>query len=113
MEGVGWVVRNRVESPLYPHAKTYEAVIFDTKFGRQFKEVDHPRWKEAANPAALSGSDAMAYKRAFAVAVGVYYGTIPDPTKGALFFHDTTQPLSTFHRSREQTAQFGKLIFFK
>lgn len=87
MEAIGWAIRNRVESGRrdFP-SRTYEGIIFQTKHGRQYASVGGDLWWEAANPAALVGPSADAYTRALIVAVGVYYGTIPDPL-GALHFH--------------------------
>jgi spore germination cell wall hydrolase CwlJ-like protein len=82
MEAVAWTVRNRVESPLFPH--TFEEVILQKN---QFPSIGGKLWKEAGNPAVLRGPSLRAYNRALAVARGVLTGTIPDPTRGALYFH--------------------------
>ena len=86
MEAVAWTVRNRVESPLFPG--TFEEVILQ-KIGQknQFRSIGGKLWKEAGNPAVLRGPSLRAYNRALAVARGVLTGTIPDPTRGALYFH--------------------------
>jgi len=96
LEGVAWVVRNRVESPLFPN--TYEGVIFQRTPSKQFVSVGGNLWETAKNPALLRGPDAAAYARALTVAEGVYSGAIPDPTNGALYFH-SGEPTSWFQRA--------------
>jgi RHS repeat-associated protein len=82
MEGVMSVARNRVESGIFPGS--YEGVIHQPG---QFQSVGGSLWQQAGNPAALTGRNAAAYATALTVAEGIYYGTIPDPTGGALCFH--------------------------
>jgi RHS repeat-associated protein len=96
MEGVAWVMRNRVASPLFP--ATYEAVINQP---RQFVSVGGRLWQEAGNPEALRGPSATAYARALSVAEGVYCGGIPDPTGGALYFH-SGDPSPWFQRAEKE-----------
>jgi spore germination cell wall hydrolase CwlJ-like protein len=82
MEGVAWVVRNRVADPRFPNS--YQGAIFQRN---QFVSVGGRLWTQAGNPAALRGTSLTAYNRALSVAQGVYAGAIADPTRGALYFH--------------------------
>lgn len=86
MEGVAWVVRNRVvANKLWFGGSTYHGVIHHKG---QFTSVGDHLWNDAGKPGALSNpKDIEAYKRALTVARGVYNGTIPDPTDGAQYFH--------------------------
>jgi spore germination cell wall hydrolase CwlJ-like protein len=85
MEGVAWVVRNRVEANRsWFGGNTYNGVIHKTG---QFTSIGTSRWNEAGDPETLSGPALTAYKRALTVARGVYKGTISDPTDGAHYFH--------------------------
>ena len=109
MEGVGHVIRNRVEVPGF--SKTYEGVIYQRG---QFAEVGSPLWREAGNPAALRGDAAAAYSRALTVAEGIYYGTIPDPTGGAVAFHSIEGRYTHPGSSRwEFIKEIGPFKFFK
>ncbi|MBI5756782.1 MAG: cell wall hydrolase, partial [Nitrospirae bacterium] len=88
MEGVAWVVRNRVMSQGWPD--TYYGVIHQRI---QFSSVP-PNcgdrcnlWNKAGNPQAFSGKSLSAYYMALTVSAEVYNGTTADPTGGALFYH--------------------------
>jgi spore germination cell wall hydrolase CwlJ-like protein len=94
MEGISWVVRNRMEIGSkydFPDRSSYATIIYQSG---QFEAVGGDLWNKAANPASLTGPNAAAYDRALTVAKGVYNGTIPDPTKGAVFFHSGWPPPS-------------------
>ena len=113
MEGIGWVIRNRVADKHFPD--TYTGVIYPSK---QFDSVGRTLWDQAANPSSLVGRDADAYSRALTVATGVYNGSIPDPTNGALYFHSGTVPSGWFSGAIdagriEESQRIPPFIFYK
>jgi len=81
MEGIGWTVRNRMGAPGFP--KTLDGVVFQP---RQFQGVGNRQWNNAADPSALTGTDALAYQHAQDVARGILNGDISDKTGGATYF---------------------------
>lgn len=114
MEGVGATVRNRVRSRGYP--KSYSGVIFQRgKDGKyEYRAVGSRRWQEASRPHDLKGSEAAAYARALAVAEGIFYGRIPDPTKGAIMFHSQKKIPRGFLKLRiEESEQIGPFTFYR
>lgn len=85
MEGIAWLVRNRVEAnKSWLGGSTYHGVIHHKG---QFTSVGGRLWNMAGDPNALSVLDIKAYKRALTLAREIYKGSIADPTGGALFFH--------------------------
>ncbi len=91
MEAIASSVTNRVGSSGFPD--TLEGVVFQPG---QYAEVGDKLWRAWANPGALTPGNAAAYARALTVARGVYLGTIPDPTGGAMWFHVVKNPSEWF-----------------
>lgn len=90
--GVGNTVLNRVRSRGFP--KTLQDVILErTPNGvPQFQSVGGRLWNAAANPAALSPSDQLAFRAARATANELLYGSDynpQDPTAGATYFYSS------------------------
>jgi len=109
MEGVGWTVRNRVESGDFG-GKTYQDVIFAP---RQFNAVGGPLWRKADDPSTMEPEDAKAYARALEVARGVYRGTVPDPTNGSIGFHSFNRKDFPGNPNWQYIGPFGSFKFFK
>ena len=119
MEGLGSVVRSRVEAKGFPD--TYYGVIHQKN---QFSSVrpycrnECFQWDASGNPQNLSGTSLASYKRAFTVAEGIYNGSIDDPTGGALFFHSGTleslpKKNANFFRTVAFTKKIGGTSFYK
>lgn len=88
MEGIAWVVKNRVESKKFPN-DYYDVIHQKNKNGPEFSSVyskKNEQWKKGGDPSSLSGPNAKAYSKANEVATGVIKGTISDPTNNSLFF---------------------------
>lgn len=101
MEGVGWVVRNRVGAPTFRNS--IEAVI---KQPGAFAAIGGDQWNSADDPASLTGGEAASYARACSVAKGVLDGSIPDPRPGSTFFYSGKIP----HRFFESGLRSGRLV---
>jgi hypothetical protein len=122
MEGVASTVSNRVNSnKSYFGGNTYEEVIYSGQYASVGCETCY-RWNEFVNPDSLKGSASAGYSRSLEVAEGVYSGTIPDPTNGALYFHSGAKPdsfswfkssLSAGTIQQTDPPQFGPFWFFK
>jgi len=93
---VGYSVRTQVEvDPRFP--SSYGEVINQPQ---QHAEVGGARWVEAGNPAGLQGRAAAAYQSALNASTAAYYGTAPNPTNGAEWFHSfrlQNPPSGWFH----------------
>ena len=90
-QAVGSTVLNRLKARGFP--KTLQGVILGRAPGGapQFAGTQNAQWRRAANPAALTGENAIAYSAARAVARDLLYGTtdydLADPTLGGTYFY--------------------------
>ena len=90
--GLGNTVLNRMKARRFPN--TLQGVTLDrTPNGvPQFASVGDRLWNSAANPAGLTGRNAIAYQAARAIANDLLYGSeynFDDPTGGATYFYST------------------------
>ena len=79
----------------------------------QFASVGGRLWNSAANPAALTGNDAIAYRAARGIANDLLYGSefnSYDPTVGATYFYSspTNTPPPGFFTSRVNSGRLQK-----
>ena len=107
MPGIGWVIRNRVQSRGKGFPNTYQGVITQ-KEGKyyEFAGYGDRLWNDAGSRASLLGANLKAYMRAITVAIGVMGGTITDPTKGALFFNSYKTQTGWFKTELEKGALY-------
>jgi RHS repeat-associated protein len=86
-----YVVLTRLSDngPGFRDLHTIEEVIYQTdkKGVHQFDEPYGKQWKKASGPSGLTARDVAAYQDAKTAAKAAYYGTEPNPTNGALWFH--------------------------
>jgi RHS repeat-associated protein len=105
MEGVGYVVKNRVDSSQFPNS--YSGVIHQKN---QFDSVGKTLWNAAANPGSMSSANQAAYRRAGDVARSVYFGMILDPTGGALYFHSGPISASPWFQSALNSGRISPTV---
>jgi hypothetical protein len=93
----------------FPNRSSLGAIIFQSG---QFTSIGGRLWDKANNPNLLRGTDKIAYETALTVAPLVYYGLIPDPTNGAVFFHSGWPPPSGHQKmiDRKTIEEKGKRI---
>ena len=104
MLAVGWTVLNRVNSPQFP--ATVCGVVYQ---GGERPPCQFSWWCDGK-------SDRPREQHSWTAAVKVSSELLrrppPDPTKGALFYHNTSIR-SPWKRPREQTARIGRHIFYR
>jgi len=68
---------------------SYQKVIYqlDKNGNYQCQGVNGPKWNRTLNPAKLTPGEARVWSDALTVSEGIYDGTIPDPTEGAVMYH--------------------------
>ena len=104
MLAVGWVVLNRLQSADYP--KTVCAVV---KQGGEHRGCQFSYWCDGNSD---TPKPEEAWNLAQQVAHELLTNPPPDPTHGALFYHDVSANPSWAHEFR-QTARIGKLVYYR
>ena len=99
MVAVGWVVLNRMADPAYPD--TVREVVYQ---GCQFSWVcdrrsDRPR-------------DARAWRRAVQLAAALLRERVPDPTRGALWYHASRIKRPNLGSPVTTVARIGRHVFY-
>jgi len=100
-EGVAWVVKNRSKSNKFAGSNMCD-VVFQRMGGfPQFAWIAHPS----------KGYESGSWKQAQAIAKGVFYDRIPDPTHGALSFHEVNLP-AKFRKYDRGGLRIGSHVFY-
>jgi spore germination cell wall hydrolase CwlJ-like protein len=104
MNGVGWVVRNRMGVGL--SAKTLPQVIFRP----HAFAVGSREWNKIDNPETLTAGERTVYEKALKAARGVLTGEVADPTAGATYFYssETGEPPNWFKGKAGKTLPFTR-----
>lgn len=111
MTAVGWVIRNRIGSPGFPH--TLRDVILERNQFTSMTVPSDPEYRLA--PEATDPSWAEAYR----IAASILAGECPDPTRGARYYWNPRTAHSEWFRreiaqnpQHSMTAEIGRQQFF-
>ena len=103
-EGVAWVARNRAEVEVYNGPNICDVVFQKRGKTAQFAWTAHPLNRVYVDDEGWSVAQEIAY--------GVYMGTIPDPTKGALAFHEVKLPKKYRKYAAKHGLRIGSHVFY-
>lgn len=104
MRAVGSVVLNRVMSQHFPNSVC--GVVYE---GGETPPCQFSWWCDGKSDRPLNRAQ---WQATLKVADKLLSNQTHDPTGGALFFHNTSVR-SSFHRTRQRTAQIGNHIFYR
>lgn len=99
--GVGWAIKNRIGKGELIHPgktyNTYHDVILDEG---QYASLTDPNVRPRLEAPLNTGDpgEKQAWYESYEVAIEVINGRVPDPTEGALFFHDDRMTQEEFLR---------------
>lgn len=102
--GVAWVIKRRKFHPSW-WGKTYSQVVLAPKQFSSFNAGDpnERNWPSDNDPI---------WRDCTGIVNGVLVGRIPDPTSGAVYYHDISV-MPPWARQYELTLTVGRLLFYK
>ena len=104
MQAVGWTVLNRVEHPQFP-----SSVCGVIKQGGETPPCQFSWWCDGRSD---RPGEPKAWATALAVSEEMLTGPPPDPTGGALFYHNLSVK-SPWKKTRQRTARIGGHVFYR
>jgi spore germination cell wall hydrolase CwlJ-like protein len=102
MTAVGWTVLNRVRSPRFP--STPCSVVHQ---GGERPPCQFHYWCDGRSD---EPRDLPSWQSALTIAAQLLHDTPPDPTDGALYFHNVSVRTP---RHRNRTARIGSHVFYR
>lgn len=110
--GVAWVIKNRAAKGGW-WGKTIPEVILKPFQFSSFNGPDKNGHVDANATKFPVPTTDPAFGSCLLAAKHVYEETVPDPTGGACWYHDTSIAPPTWTEKLVKTIQIGKLIFYK
>jgi spore germination cell wall hydrolase CwlJ-like protein len=111
--GVAWVIRNRANAGPFSSWPHSIAQVCTQGQGVQFN-CWRPGDVNYGLVRAVTPSNGV-FAHCIEIARGVIGNTLPDPTGGATYYHDTTiaEPQAWINAGLVQTVQIGRLVFYR